>query len=67
MLQEIVDRRASLIEQVFEGVRGSTLEALITDLGIQGIETTEAELAVVLDYLKARGRILDKDGSWYVV
>lgn len=66
VLEEIVERRASLIEQVFDSLKGTSVPDLAAELGRQGRETNEAELAMILDYLKARGRAAEKDGHWFI-
>jgi len=66
ILVDIVDRRAALAEQVFESVRNSSIEEIITELEGQGVTTTEVELSVVLDHLAMTRRVLRKDERWYV-
>lgn len=66
ILEEVVERRANLIEHVFQAVRGNGPEEIATALAGQGIETSPQELDAILDYLQAHRRVLKKDGLWYV-
>ena len=66
VLEEIVERRSSLIETVFESLQGTNVDALVAALANQGVETTVTELNLILDHLKARGRAAEKDGNWFV-
>lgn len=66
MLAEMVERRARLLELVFEHVKGSMIDELIRALAEHALDVTEVELTLVLGHLAGQGRVLEKDGKWFV-
>lgn len=66
MLMELIERRAKLVEMVVEAMHGRTVEELLATLAEKGLDATEAEVNVVLNFLAGDGQAVETNGRWYV-